>query len=49
LYGGIFQWKNNGNEIFKIINDKEEKTDNIHGFNSKWSKFIHGGRVVLDD
>jgi rhodanese-related sulfurtransferase len=49
LYGGIFNWKNKGNEVYKRHMNKETKTEHVHGFNRKWSRFLQAGKVILDD
>jgi rhodanese-related sulfurtransferase len=43
LYGGIFEWKNSG---FEIYNSKENKTDSIHAFSKSWSKWLTKGTKV---
>ena len=40
LYGGIFQWKNEG---FKIVNEKSVETDSVHTYNKSWSKWLEKG------
>jgi len=40
LYGGIFQWKNDG---FEIVNEKSIVTDSVHTYNKKWSKWLEKG------
>ena len=44
LYGGIFEWKNNG---FPIYNSKNIKTDSIHIYSKKWSKWVNNGTKVF--
>ncbi|MCB0737208.1 MAG: rhodanese-like domain-containing protein [Bacteroidetes bacterium] len=44
LYGGIFEWVNQGHEVV----DAKSTTENIHGFDKWWSKFITRGKVVVD-
>lgn len=41
LYGGIFDWKNKGNPI----ENSSGKTEKIHGYNKKFSKWIKNGAV----
>ena len=36
LYGGIFDWANNGNKVYR--NDKV--TTKVHPYNSKWGKWL---------
>lgn len=42
LYGGIFDWKNNSNEV---VNDSGI-TDSVHTYNKKWSKWLIKGIKV---
>lgn len=42
LYGGIFEWKNQGNAVYK--NTKE--TDSVHTFNKQWGKLLTSGIKV---
>lgn len=44
LYGGIFEWKNNG---FKVYNNNEE-TNKVHGFSKEWSKWLLKGDCVYE-
>lgn len=44
LYGGIFEWKNNG---FKVYNNDGE-TSKIHGFSKEWSKWLIKGECVYE-
>ncbi|WP_116771124.1 rhodanese-like domain-containing protein [Maribacter litoralis] len=43
LYGGIFDWKNKGGQVF---NDKEIQTDSVHAFSKHWGKLLHEGIKV---
>lgn len=45
LYGGIFEWFNQGNKIYNL---QEQQTDYIHAYNIKWGKFIKGGTKVYE-
>ena len=45
LYGGLFEWFNQGNEIFNLQN---QQTDSIHAYNNKWGQFIKGGTKVYE-
>lgn len=45
LYGGIFEWKSNNNEVY---NSQEKKTDSIHTFSKEWSKWLRKGTKVYD-
>lgn len=44
LYGGIFEWKNNGNTIF--CNGKT--TENVHAFDKEWGKWLTKGIKVYE-
>ena len=43
LYGGIFQWKNNGNSVFDSQNNETEK---VHAFSKHWGKLLTNGEKV---
>ncbi|MFV1448674.1 rhodanese-like domain-containing protein [Maribacter sp. HS] len=43
LYGGIFDWKNKGGQVF---NDKEIPTDSVHAFSKHWGKLLQEGIKV---
>ncbi len=43
LYGGIFEWKNEG---FGVVNSKGQKTDSVHTYNRSWSKWLKKGIKV---
>jgi len=45
LYGGIFEWKNNGLEV---LNSQEKPTDSIHTFSKAWSKWLKKGVKVYE-
>ncbi|RAJ15106.1 rhodanese-like domain-containing protein [Olleya aquimaris] len=45
VYGGIFEWKNNG---FSVVDTKDNETENIHVFNKHWSKWLTKGIKVFD-
>lgn len=45
LYGGIFQWINEGHPIF---NHKKEPTDSIHAYSKSWGKWLKKGIKVYD-
>ena len=40
LYGGIFQWKNEG---FDVVNQHSNATDSIHTYSRRWSKWLLNG------
>ena len=42
LYGSIFEWVNQGNEVV----DKDEKpTEKVHTYNKRWSKWVEEGKA----
>ena len=43
LYGGIFSWKNEGNEV---VRDAEIPTDSVHTYNKSWGKWLLKGIKV---
>ncbi|TNJ43833.1 rhodanese-like domain-containing protein [Tamlana fucoidanivorans] len=45
LYGGIFEWKNQGHKVYNL---KEIETDSIHTFSKAWSKWLKKGIKVYD-
>ncbi|WP_179004711.1 rhodanese-like domain-containing protein [Winogradskyella forsetii] len=45
LFGGIFEWKNNG---FKVYNNKDEPTENVHAFSKTWSQWLLKGNKIYD-
>lgn len=46
LYGGIFEWKNNG---FKVYNSNEKATDSVHAFSKEWSKWLKKGIKIYPE
>ncbi|MEO5944865.1 MAG: rhodanese-like domain-containing protein [Ferruginibacter sp.] len=44
LYGGIFEWKNQGHEI---VDAAESPTEKIHAFNKKFGMWIKKGEKVF--
>ena len=42
LYGGIFEWKNQGNAVYK----NNVETDSVHAFNKQWGKLLKKGVKV---
>lgn len=42
LYGGIFEWVNEGNSVYNA----DGKTDKVHTFNKNWSKWLLKGKKV---
>ncbi len=45
LYGGIFDWKNNNNDV---VNTQNIPTDTVHTYNKNWSKWLYKGVKVHD-
>ena len=45
LYGGIFEWKNNGGKVYNL---KEKETDSVHAFSKYWGKLLRTGEKVYD-
>lgn len=43
LYGGIFEWKNDG---LLVVNQANYPTDSIHTYNKNWSKWLNKGIKV---
>ncbi len=43
LYGGIFEWKNLGNEV---VDTKGQPTEQVHTYNADWSKWLLKGERV---
>ena len=43
LYGGIFEWKNEGR---KVVNLREQPTDSVHTYNRNWSRWLERGVKV---
>ncbi len=40
LYGGIFEWKNNG---YKVVDTSDKETEHVHTFGKEWSKYLKKG------
>lgn len=40
LYGGIFDWKNNGQKVYKNLGIE---TEEVHTYNKRWSKYLNKG------
>jgi rhodanese-related sulfurtransferase len=43
IYGGIFEWKNEG---LPVVNNQNNATDSIHTYNKNWSKWLIKGIKV---
>lgn len=46
LYGGIFNWKNDGHTVYTNDNNTTEK---IHAFDAQWGKLLKSGEKVYSD
>ena len=44
LYGGIFEWKNQGNEVV----NQQKTTDKVHAYNKLWGKWLNKGEKVYN-
>jgi len=45
LYGGIFEWKNNG---YKVYDKNNQETEKVHTFNKEWSKWLNKGEKIYE-
>lgn len=45
LYGGIFEWVNDGHTVY---NKNNAVTDSVHAFGHLWGKFLNKGVKVYD-
>lgn len=43
LYGGIFEWKNQGNQV---VDKKNQPTDSVHAYNKMWGIWLNKGVKV---
>ncbi len=46
LYGGIFEWKNQGQEV---IDNNQKITENVHAFSKEWSKYLVKGNKIFEN
>lgn len=46
LYGGIFEWKNEGHAVYDPEGNETEK---VHAFSKHWGKLLKKGEKVYDD
>lgn len=44
LYGGIFEWKNNG---YSVYDSSNQETKKVHAFSKHWSKYLSKGEKVF--
>lgn len=45
LYGGIFEWKNQGQQV---LDSNNKETQKVHTYNKTWSKYLKSGIAVYD-
>jgi len=45
LYGGIFEWVNQG---YPVVNERNDTTLEVHGFSRIWSVWLDRGKVVYN-
>ncbi|MEM7297825.1 MAG: rhodanese-like domain-containing protein [Bacteroidota bacterium] len=45
LYGGIFGWKNEGNEV---VGRNDQPTDSVHTYNKSWGQWLFKGIKVYE-
>ncbi|WP_366184345.1 rhodanese-like domain-containing protein [Flavobacterium ovatum] len=45
LYGGIFEYKNNGGTV---VNQNNKKTDSVHAYNKQWSVYLIKGIKIYE-
>jgi len=45
LYGGIFEWVNQG---YPVVDKNNDTTSEVHGFSRIWSIWLDRGRVIYD-
>ncbi len=45
LYGGIFEWKNNGN---RVLNKNNKPTEEVHAFNKEWGVWLTKGIKIYE-
>lgn len=45
LYGGIFEWKNNG---YTVFDSEEKETEKVHAFDKDWGKWLTKGEKVYE-
>lgn len=43
LYGGIFEWKNEG---YPVFDSGGRETDKVHAYNKQWGKLLKNGEKV---
>ena len=43
LYGGIFEWKNKG---FEVFDSEGKETEKVHAYSKSWSKWLKNGEKI---
>ncbi|MFO7720299.1 MAG: rhodanese-like domain-containing protein [Gillisia sp.] len=43
LYGGIFEWKNKG---FEVFDSEGKETEKVHAYSKSWSKWLTNGEKI---
>lgn len=43
LFGGIFEWKNQGNAVYDTLN---METNKVHAYDKEWAKLLNRGEKV---
>ncbi|MEM9934897.1 MAG: rhodanese-like domain-containing protein, partial [Bacteroidota bacterium] len=43
LYGGIFDWKNNGNQV---VDSEGQPTEKVHTYDKNWSQWLFKGEKI---
>lgn len=46
LYGGIFEWKNQGNPV---VDNQGNETEKVHAYNEKWGVWLTAGEKVYSN
>jgi 3-mercaptopyruvate sulfurtransferase SseA len=46
LYGGIFEWVNQG---YPVVDNSGKETGRIHAYNRTWGVWLNRGRKVYDE
>lgn len=45
LYGGIFEWKNEG---LQVVDSNNKETQKVHTYNKMWSKYLKTGVAIYE-
>jgi rhodanese-related sulfurtransferase len=46
LYGGIFEWKNKGENL---VDNNDQNTNMVHAFSKEWSKYLTNGEKYFEN